>query len=349
MQELVLYGVPKFTSQRRTVDIPTPGPDEVLIKVVAAGLNPKDWKFTKRRGEDRALNAGDDMSGIVERVGSNVFEYKQGDRVAAFHRMGEPFGTYAEYAIAPASTTFFLAPGISFEAGAGLPLSSMTAALGLYQGLGLPLPTVAGQKDTPVLIYGGATAVGAFALQLAKLSKLSPIITVAGSGIEFVESLGAATHIIDYRKGGVARAILAALGGKQVHHALDAVSGKKSYEIVSEVLAASGGGKINMLDPVEDEGWKFPDNIELSLTFVASSYSQKHPGITEEQAEADGEFAYYFYRYISYLLAHGTFKPHPHEVIPNGLEGITEGVQSLHDGKVSAKKLIARIADTPGL
>ncbi|KAK0709178.1 hypothetical protein B0T26DRAFT_754429 [Lasiosphaeria miniovina] len=289
MQELVLYGVPKFTSQRRTVDIPTPGPDEVLIKV--------------RRGEDRALNAGDGMSGTVERVGSNVFEFKQGDRVAAFHRMGEPFGTYAEY-----------------------PIAQHQPHLGLYQGLGLPLPTVAGQKDTPVLIYGGATAVGAFALQLAKLSKLSPIITVAGSGIGFVESLGATTHIIDYRKGGVARAILAALGGKQMHHALDAVSGKKIYEVVSEVLAASGGGKINMLDPAEDEGWKFPENVELSLTFVASSYSQKHPGITEEQAEADGEFAYFFYRYLSYLLAYGKFKPHQHKVIPNGLEGITEGV-----------------------
>lgn len=73
------------------------------------------------------------MAGIVEAVGRDVFEYKPGDRVAAFHRMGDRGGGYAEYAIAPASTTFILPPNIPFEAGAGLPLSFMTAALALYQ------------------------------------------------------------------------------------------------------------------------------------------------------------------------------------------------------------------------
>ncbi|KAK3374840.1 putative zinc binding dehydrogenase [Podospora didyma] len=347
MDELVIYGTPKLTGERRKVEIPKPGPDEVLIKVVAAGLNPKDWKFARRRTKDRAINAGDDVSGIVESVGSNVFEYKPGDRVAAFHRMGEPSGGYAQHAIAPSSTTFLLPPRISFEAGAGLPLSSMTAAIALYQALGLPLPTMPGKKDLPLLIYGGATAVGAFALQFAKLSNLGPIITVAGAGIDFVESLDAATHIIDYRQGNVAQAILAALDGKPVHHALDAVSARGSHEIITDVLVASGGGEINMLDPVEDEGWQWPDTVKFSRTFVASAYSQKHEHISEEQAIADGEFAYFFYRYISHILATGKFRPHPHEVVSRGLDGVVEGVQSLCEGKVSAKKLIARITDTP--
>ncbi|KAK0637402.1 chaperonin 10-like protein [Bombardia bombarda] len=349
MNELVIFGVPKLTSQRRKVEIPKPAYNEVLIKVVATGLNPKDWKFVKRRDETKALNAGDDIAGIVEAVGDKVFEYKPGDRVAAFHRMGEPAGAYAEYAIAPFSTVFHLPPSISFEGGAGLPLSSMTAALALYQLLGLPLPTVPGNKDIPLLIYGGASAVGAFALQLAKLSNISPIITVAGSGIDFVESLGAATHIVDYRKGDVAAQILAALGGKKLHHAFDAISGSKSYEIISEVLVASGGGKINMVDPPEDESWTWPAGVEFSRTFVASAYGQKHAHITQEQAEKDGEFAYFFYRYLTYLLAEGKFKPHPHQVLDGGLDGVVQGVQNLHDGKVSAKKLVARIADTPGL
>lgn len=242
------------------------------------------------------MNAGDDIAGIVESVGSNVFEYKPGDRVVAFHRMGDPSGAYAEYAIA------------------------------LYQALKLPLPTSPGKKDTPVLIYGGATAVRAFALQLAKLSNLGPIITVAGSGIDFVKSLGAADHIIDYRQGNVAQAVVAALDGERVHHALDAVSSKGSHEIIADILAASGGGETNMLDPVEDENWKWPDNVKFSLTFVASAYSTKHAYITQEQADADGEFDYFFYRYLAYLLAQGKFKPHPYEVLPNGLEGIQDGV-----------------------
>ncbi|KAK0646725.1 chaperonin 10-like protein [Cercophora newfieldiana] len=342
MHELAIYGVP-VQWKRRQVDIPKPGPDEVLIKVVATGLNPKDWKFVKRRDESGALNAGDDIAGVVESVGSNVYEYKAGDRVAAFHRMGHPAGAYAEYAIAPATTTFPLPPNISFEAGAGLPLSSMTAAIALYQALGLPLPTTAGKKDIPLLVYGGATAVGAYALQLAKLSGVGPIITVAGSGIDFVKSLNAADHIIDYRKGNVTQAILAALDGKPLHHALDAVSSNRSHRPISEVLSASGGGEINMLDPPEDEdGWTFPKSVKYSRTLVASAYYQKHADISQRQAEADGEFAFWFYRYISHLLAKGSFKPHPHAVLPGGLDGIAGGVQSLYDGKVSAKKLVAR-------
>lgn len=349
MHQLAIHGVP-VQGLRQQVDIPKPGADEVLIKVVAAGLNPKDWKFTARRDASSSLNAGDDIAGVVESVGSDVYEYKPGDRVAAFHRMGKPAGAYAEYAVAPATTTFPLPPNISFEAGAGLPLSAMTAAIALYQALSLPIPTTPGKKDIPVLIYGGATAVGAYALQLAKLSNLGPIITVAGSGIDFVKSLSAADHIIDYRKGNVAQEILAALDGKPLHHAFDTVSSKKSHHPISEVLAASGGGQIDMLDPPEDDdGWKFPESVKQTRTFVASAYSVTYGDISQEQAEADGEFAFWFYRYISHLLAKGSFKPHPHAVLPNGLDSIPEGVQSLYDGKVSAKKLIVRIADTPGL
>jgi NADPH2:quinone reductase len=71
-------------------------------------------------------------------------------------------------------------------------------------------------KEIPI-IYGGPAAVGAFAFQFAKLSGLSPIITVAGTAIEFVKSLDCATHIIDYRSkspSDIQAEIKSALGGK---------------------------------------------------------------------------------------------------------------------------------------
>jgi NADPH:quinone reductase-like Zn-dependent oxidoreductase len=303
-------------------------------------------QFTKARDESRALNAGDDVAGIVEDVGSEVFEYKPGDRVAAFHRMGEKHGTYADFTVVPASTTFPLPPNISFEAGAGLPLSFMTAALGLYQHLHMPLPTIPGNKNIPILIYGGASAVGAYALQLAKLSGLGPIITVAGSGIDFVQSLNAATHIVDYRKGNVDADILSALGDLKLSLAFDAICDKGSYEHISNVLVASnGGGHIDMVDPPEDQSWKFPKSVKMTRTFVSAAYGVPDKFNTAEQAAADGEFAYMFYRYLSHLLAEGKLQPHPHQVLPNGLDGIIGGVRALHEGKVSAKKLIARSVD----
>ena len=260
--------------------------------------------------------------------------------------MGEKHGTYAEFTVVPASTTFHLPPNVSFEAGAGLPLSFMTAALALYQHLRLPLPTVPGQKDIPILIYGGASAVGAYALKLAKLSKLNPIITVAGSGIDFVQSLDAATHIVDYRNGNIESDILAALGNTKLTMAFDAICDKGSYQHISNVLLASnGGGHIDMVDPPKDESWRFPDGVKMTRTYVSAAYSVPDKFNTAEQAAADGEFAYMFYRYLSHLLAEGRFQPHPHEVLAGGLDGIINGIRALHDGKVSAKKLIARLVD----
>ncbi|CEL05781.1 Putative Alcohol dehydrogenase [Aspergillus calidoustus] len=319
---------------RRVVPIPTPGENEVLIRLVATDSNPKDWKASRNHPEGQGINQGDDISGIVEAVRSSVHEYVPGDRVAAFHRMFQPHGSYAQYAIAPASTTFRLPPNISFEAGATLPLASMTAALALYQNLGLPLPWNPAKTETPVLIYGGASAVGAYALKFAKLSGLSPIITVAGNGAEFVQSLNAADHIIDYRNGNVVEGILKALGGRKLHHAFDAVSYNRSYEDIVAVLQASGGGQIDMVDPPSDDS----ANPQRAAWYR-----------NEKKAAEDGEFAYVFYRYISRLLAEGKLEPHPYEVRLNGLEGVAEGIQLLFDRKVSAKKLVYQITDTPDL
>jgi NADPH:quinone reductase-like Zn-dependent oxidoreductase len=259
--------------------------------------------------------------------------------------MLKPHGTYAEYTIVRDSTTFHLPPNISFESGATLPLAFMTAAIALYQGLKIPLPTAlpeAGSEKTPILIWGGATAVGAFALQLAKLSNVGPIITVAGSGIDFVKSLNAADHIIDYRTGDVVQKIIEAAGSAKIKLAFDSISDPRSYEPISEVLAALGGGTINMVDPISDKNWKFPDNVKRTATMVGSSHGDTWGMVSDAQAQVDPDFAYWFYRYLSRLLAEGKIKPHPVEVLPGGLNGIVAGVQALFDRKVSAKKLVAR-------
>lgn len=295
------------------------------------------------------------MAGIVEAVGCEVLEYAPGDRVAGLHRLGEPAGGYAQFALVPASTTFLLPPAVSFEAGATLPLACMTAALALFQALRLPPPSVPGPHDIPVLIYGGSTAVGAFALQLAKLSGLGPIITVAGAGIDFVNSLDAATHIIDYRAGDAAYVqaeIMDALAGKKLLHAFDCAGMRGSWEVCAGALGP--GGRLDMIDwgevlnwdPVLDKqgahAWSPPTGVELSFTYVASAHGVEHEWITVERAAADADFAHTFYRYMTDLLEEGKLRPHPHEVLSGGLEGILQGVKELLAGKVSARKLVAR-------
>lgn len=92
--------------------IPTPGDKQVVIRVVAVGLNPKDWKVLEA---GKLKNEGDDIAGYVHAVGAKVTEFKPGDRVAAFHEMFTPHGGYAEYALAWAYTTFHIPEKTSFE------------------------------------------------------------------------------------------------------------------------------------------------------------------------------------------------------------------------------------------
>jgi NADPH2:quinone reductase len=247
------------------------------------------------------MDQGDDISGIIHSTGSAVTEFKPGDRVAAFHRMWDPNGAHAEFAIAPYTTTFNLPPNITFEEGATIPLAAMTAALALYQFLQLPLPWNPVPKGTkfPVLIYGGASAVGAFALKLAKLSNCNPIITVAGQGIPFVESLDAAHAIVDYRLGNVVANIKDALKGQEVLHAFDAICAHDSWKHILEVLPTNGKAQLNIVDPPTGvTPWPPKKAVKFSRTFVASAYGRPYPGRSPEEALRDRDFAYVMYRLV---------------------------------------------------
>lgn len=95
--------------------IPTPQANQVLIRVVVSGSNPKDWKLPKIGYAKGPSNQGDDIAGYVESVGPKVTAFKKGDKVAAFHEINTQHGSYAEYAIAWDHTTFHVPEGTSFE------------------------------------------------------------------------------------------------------------------------------------------------------------------------------------------------------------------------------------------
>ncbi|KAJ4299720.1 hypothetical protein N0V90_004966 [Kalmusia sp. IMI 367209] len=319
--------------------IPQPGPDQLVIKVVVSGSNPKDWKIAEWL--DKTMNAGDDIAGIVHSVGSNVWEFKPGDRVASFHEMLTPGGSFAEYAVAWPHTTFHIPNKTSFEDAATLPLAVMTAALGLHIRLGLDAPWVPNSKnaETPLVVYGGASAVGAFAIKLAQRANIHPIIAVAGRGIPFVETLldrSKGDTIVDYRGGdsAVVSGIRTALDGKKLNYAFDAVSEHNSYINISEVLEKDGHIAL-VLPGKKYEG--IPDTVDKKITSVGEAH------------KGDKDFAYVFFRYIARGLDEGWFKAHPAEVQSGGLKGVEAALKNLKEGRASAVKYVFRIADTPGV
>ncbi|KAJ5717286.1 alcohol dehydrogenase [Penicillium malachiteum] len=330
------------------VPIPQPGPHEVLIKVIYCASNPRDWKAPDHLIPGEEINQGNEMSGIVESIGTEVYEFRPGDRVAATHPMQTANGTYAEYATAPANTCFLLPPNISLEEGCTVPFALCTAALGFYQRLRIPFPTSPQNAEVqpPLIVYGGSSSVGAYTLKLAKLGKFSKIIAVCGEGRSYVESLGVVTHFVDYRSGNVVNDLRTALNGEKCYHAVDAVLNGASWNDLAKVLQPQGS-RIAVYLPRLDYT-SLPAGIEIGVTFFGTVHAQSTP-FSDLKCEEDVDFGYALFRLMGKWLAEGKISGHPYQVLPNGLASVGHGLQSLKDGKISAKKLIYRVADTPGL
>lgn len=324
-----------------------------MIKVEVAGTNPKDWKVPFLLPNIPSHNSGDDVAGTVAAVGEGVIEFKVGDRVAAFHEMLAPDGAFAEYAIAWSHTTFLLPDNIKYEEGATLPLAAMTAAIGLYLNLGLPEPWKPLEKDEklPLIVYGGASAVGAFAIKYAKQSNIHPLIVVAGKGKDYAETLidrSKGDTIVNYREGddAVVAGIKKALKDNNldaVYHCMDAVSEHNSYVNVGKVMESNKSkSKICLVLPGKKyEG--IPDHVEQSMSMVGRVHGENKQMNYPPHGK---DFGFLFYRYMTRGLQEGWFRGHPFEVIPGGLGGVEEGLRRLKNGEASAKKFVYRISET---
>jgi NADPH:quinone reductase-like Zn-dependent oxidoreductase len=177
-------------------DAPRPeiGPDEVLVKVVACGVNPVDWKIREGFMEPMAphtlpLTLGWDVAGTVAETGDLVRRFAKGD--AVFCRPDTTKnGGYAEYV---AVKTLDLAPAprsIPLEHAAGIPLASQAAWMALFEVGGL-------RKGQKVLIHGASGGVGTFAVQFAKIAGAHVIGTASAKNFGLVQSLGA-DEVIDH-------------------------------------------------------------------------------------------------------------------------------------------------------
>ncbi len=185
--------------QLKLEQIPQPEPQEgeVLVRLRAAGVNPVDWKIRSGWMKDfRPMTfpyvPGADLAGVVAQVGSGVTAWQPGQEV--FGRGSQ--GTYAEYALAPASTLALKPPSLSFEEAATIPVGATTAWQGLFDHGNL-------QSGQRVLILGGAGGVGLYAVQFARWKGARVIATTSTKNVDFVSSLGAET-VIDYTRTRVA-------------------------------------------------------------------------------------------------------------------------------------------------
>ena len=197
MKAVVLneYGGPEVLKYQ---DAPRPEPkdDDILVRVIAAAVNPVDsyvrqGMFAKRGLDNRPAIIGYDIAGVVEKTGANAKKFKAGDKVYSYLSVMRG-GGYAEFAIAKESETAIKPTNINFVEAAAVPLAATTA----WQAL---VDTAKIDKGQTVLIHGGSGGVGSFAIQIAKAHGAKVIATASTAHQDSLKQLGV-DQAIDYTK-----------------------------------------------------------------------------------------------------------------------------------------------------
>lgn len=197
----ISYGTYGGPGNLTLVDIPrpTPGPGQILVRVLASSVNPVDWK--RASGIYRLIMPvkfpcvpGYDVAGEVAELGPGVTEFAVGARVHA--RIGDPRGgASAEFAVVGIDVAAPMPAGMDPGEAAGLPLAGMTALQGLRDRAGLSLSS----SRERVLIVGASGGVGHLAVQIARASGATVVGVCSGRNAALVSSLGA-HEVIDYTK-----------------------------------------------------------------------------------------------------------------------------------------------------
>lgn len=184
--------------EAKIVDLPMPiiKENEILVKVKVAAINPLDilnltGSVKLMHAYDMPLTLGNELTGIIEKVGNNVESFKVGDSILTRLPI-EKIGAFAEYVAIDAKAVSHLPKNLDFVTGAGVPLTGLTA----YQGL---IEELEAEKGQTVFIPGGSGSFGQMAVPIAKAMGLKVFVSGSPSAKERTLKAGADKYI-DYTK-----------------------------------------------------------------------------------------------------------------------------------------------------
>ncbi|MHB1544232.1 MAG: quinone oxidoreductase family protein [Gammaproteobacteria bacterium] len=287
-------------------------PGMILVKVMAASVNPLDYKLRRDgawAGIELPVILGSDVSGIVEEVGPGCTRFGKGDEVfytAAIdkHRMG----TYAEYHLVHESLAVTKPSSLSFIEAASLPLAGCTAWQALFDRGRLHL-------GETILIHAGAGGVGSLAIQMAKAAGARVLATCRKANRDLVSNLGA-DAVIDYRVEDVTRAVRSVIGSEALDVVFDTVGGTT---IANSLSILKPGGRILSIAASDSVlGTAYRKNIDLHLIYLCRSRQ--------------------LMEHLTTLLANGTLHPVIDSVLP--LDRVGEAHKRLEAGGVRGKVVL---------
>jgi NADPH2:quinone reductase len=304
------------------------GPSDILVRILAAGVNPIDTKIRSRGPlipDGLPAVPGCDGAGVVEAVGAEVTRFKPGDEVWYCHGgLGGPDGNYAEYMVLDNQLAQAKPRGIGFAEAACAPLVVLTA----WEALNDRARLAAGQT---VLIHGGAGGVGHVAIQMAHYLGARVCTTVSSpEKAAFAHSLGA-EYCINYREEDLVEAVMDWTGGRGVDVAFDTIG----PEVFRRTIPAMAhyGDLVTILDPGPDLDLKEARmrNLRISLELMLTPMLRDLPRARAHQGEV--------LRRAGNMIDAGALKIHCSRTFP--LAEAQEAHKLIEAGHVTGKLALA--------
>ena len=333
--------------QLTTLPTPTPGPDEVLIKIHSLALNPVDH-FQRDVGfgvTNLPAVLGSDVSGTIISIGSAVSssspDLVPGARITAlanaFKKGGDPpYGAFQEIVLIPADSVTILPDALTWHEGALLGMGMYTAWSGWYT-VGLLRPPFEGPRPFHVgdnegmLVWGGSASVGSIALQTAKAMGFRTFVTASEKHHVYLKTLGA-DHVFDYRDADVVGKIVRAAKGEGVTINKAFVAGPGAVPQVQDILGElKTEGEKGFVAHAPLLSGDEPRREDIDVSFIQSP---------QDEDERKSMYRWAFNYWETGALKDGTLKPSPKvRVMEGGLEGLNEALDVLKGG-VSGEKLV---------
>ncbi|KAI1860549.1 hypothetical protein JX265_009948 [Neoarthrinium moseri] len=332
------------TLQRETTQIPSPEVNEALVKVLYAAQNPTDVQSfdSKAVGEGGVL--GCDFVGTVEQVGAKVTRLQTGDTVAGLIWGGETKGkgAFSHYTVADEEISFKVPDNISLEQAATVPLAATTAWLALFSSDCLNIP----RKSSPitsVLIWGGNSSVGRYAIQIAAMYNFDIITTCSTRHFDAVKALGA-KHVFDYRDEKVVEKIKQA--GPHLRYVFDTIGNETSSATGSQAIAEATGqpGALCTVRPgkANTEGVNKGTKVTDVLVWTAFLKEHRYGDFYWPPNKDDHELCKEFFDKLPKYLQEDKLKPNVPKLML-GLDAVQQGFQEYRDGKISGYKVVYKL------
>ncbi|CEP61828.1 uncharacterized protein LALA0_S04e01640g [Lachancea lanzarotensis] len=350
---------------KENVPVPKASGTQVLVKVKAVAGNPTDWKHVDYKIAPQGSILGCDVAGVVVELGPDVDQsrFSVGDAAVGFVHGGSvkfpENGGHAEYALLDSVLSYKLdlssntsktipeGPVKTFEAAASLPVSLLTADVVLTYHLGnkLEWEPKNPQHDYPILIWGGATAVGQWLIQLAKqLNGYSKIVVVASKKHTPLLTHYGADEVFDYHDDDVIEQITKKYGGFKA--LVDGVSSPSTFKQLYK-LAAEGATIVPLMlyseKDIPESERKKDIKIDGALLYLASGHEVPFGSIT---IPANPEYKVEVARFIKFSEQRLKDGKLHHIAIRNyegGLKAVPQILDDIKNGVNSGEKLVASL------